>query len=279
MKNRLNIEEFVDKTVDGIKKDIASIGCTPYYICYLVADKDGTFNKASEKYVNLKHHTAEACGVMCIVKKLTLDEFIQSMNHAKYNIDKGVRAMLQLPAPKEAIDAFNEKCREGFFIDVDYLGDEVLTNMWIKNDFTKAPATPRGVVEFLEYKFGSLEGKKIAVVGSRSKTTGKFLVPMLQNKNATVSMYHSKSHIGPHEFSDYNIVISCVGSPRFINSRNLGFTAKTCIDIGVSVVNGKVIGDFSEDIRECHLYTPYTNGVGLLTRVYLVDNVVKSYMC
>jgi methylenetetrahydrofolate dehydrogenase (NADP+)/methenyltetrahydrofolate cyclohydrolase len=186
--------------------------------------------------------------------------------------------MLQLPADKECVELFNEMVVEGAIIDVDHLGDDVLLDMWSGN-FNRMPGTPRGIIAVLFNELGSLSGKKISIIGSRSKTTGRFLIPMLQHFNATVSMYHSRSIINHGEFRDCDAVISCVGSPRMIQASHLSNKrSQVLIDVGVGFIDGKVVGDFSEDVRGSHRYTPYVGGVGMLTRAMLIRNVLDSFL-
>lgn len=267
----INVREKYNEVIEGIKLDVCRMDSKPFYTCYLIGD-----DPASQRYVKLKHTTSEEANVDCAVKVMTPEEFSEEM----IRIDKAgvkVRAMLQLPAPEGCVRHFNQLVEWGTIIDVDHLGDDVLTDMWNGN-FSRQPGTPRGIVAILQSELHSLSGKKIAVVGSRSKTTGRFLIPMLQNLNATVSLYHSRSVIKDGEFKDYDAVVSCVGRPRMISSRHLGGVPKVLVDVGVSFIDGKVVGDFDEDTRTDNWCTPYVNGVGLLTRAMLVRNVVDSYM-
>lgn len=154
------------------------------------------------------------------------------------------------------------------------------------------PATPKGILMLILHLLESRKfnikryrknfyGLKIAVVGCNSKTTGVHLSNMLPKLKATVTMYHSASILSKDEFKDYDIVISCVGVPGLITKEILGDSAfgRILIDVGVSVVDGKVKGDFTEDTRTSILnhYTPYVNGVGLLTRSALMSNLVSAY--
>lgn len=274
---QIDVKGFTDLIMDEIKKDVALLPFLPSYTCYIVADENGNFDPASEKYVGLKHKTSTLSGIDCVVKKLTYDEFKTEMIRLSLS-DEPARAMLQLPTRKDAVEMFNSFVKKGHIIDVDHLGDDVLHDMW-DGEFDRMPATPRGVCALLDHIHGSLSGKKIALVGSRSKTTGRFLIPMLQHLNATVSLYHSRSHIRTAEFLDYDIIISCVGKAGFITESHLGgIGGKTLIDVGVSVVDGKVRGDFDDSCRMLdNSFTPYTSGVGLLTRIMLIRNVVDTY--
>ncbi|MGL5713836.1 MAG: hypothetical protein ACRCX2_12510 [Paraclostridium sp.] len=276
--NQIDVKGFSDLVMEEIKKDVAMLPFTPSYTCYIVADENGNFDPASEKYVGLKHKTSILAGIDCIVKKVTYDEFRHEMVQVAMR-EEPLRAMLQLPACENAIKMFYGRVNAGLIIDVDHLGDDVFHDMW-DGKFDRIPATPRGVLALVDYLLGgNVSGKKIAVVGSRSKTTGKFLIPALQHLNATVTMFHSRSEIRENTFAFYDVIISCIGKAGFINNKMLDNNkSQILIDIGVSVVDCKVKGDFNEDCRYENQYTPYVNGVGLLTRVFLILNVVESYI-
>lgn len=277
--NKIDTIGLANRIKEEIRADVDTLAFTPEYTCYIVSDENGEFDKASERYVSLKHQTSEECNVRCVVKKMTPQEFCQETMRIILQEEEPVRAMLQLPAPQACIECFEHAVAEGYIIDVDHLGDDVLTDMWT-GKFDRIPGTPRGVIAVLCEELGSLSGKKIAVVGSRSKTTGRFLIPMLQHLNATVLMYHSRSEIKEKEFFDVDAIVSCVGRAGMISMDEIGISGKeiVCIDVGVSFKDGKVVGDFDKGVHRWHRYTPYVNGMGLLTRVMLVRNVVDSYL-
>ncbi|MGL5714630.1 MAG: hypothetical protein ACRCX2_16540 [Paraclostridium sp.] len=270
--NQIDTIGLYNKVISEIKADVDTLPFTPSYTCYLIGN-----DPASERYVGLKHKTSDEAGVECIIKRMTPDEFAEEMIRTD-RAGKKVRAMLQLPAPEGCVRHFNQLVKWKTIIDVDHLGDDVHLDMW-QGNFDRVPGTPRGVVAVLCEELGSLSGKNIAVIGSRSKTTGRFLVPMLQHLNATVGMFHSRSVINENELKYYDAVVSCVGIPNMIGHTELGFwKSKVLVDVGVSFVDGRVVGDFNSEVRSHHRYTPYVNGMGLLTRAFLVRNVVDSFL-
>lgn len=154
------------------------------------------------------------------------------------------------------------------------------------------PATPKGILLLLLHILESntlrirrysnnFNGLKIAIVGCNSKTTGSHLSKILPKMKSTVTMYHSGSIIVADEFKEYDVIISCAGKSCLINSEHLGVSEfdRILIDVGVSVVDGKISGDLSLCVREIDniYYTPYINGVGLLTRTALMSNLVQAY--
>lgn len=144
------------------------------------------------------------------------------------------------------------------------------------------PATPKGIILYLLEECGPLVSKRVSVVGSNSVTTGRFLTPILLKLKATPTLYHSKSVISVGEFNRQDIIISCVGKPGVITPLNLStdmHKEQVCMDVGVTVVDGKVKGDFSLECRNHRniKITTYTNAVGLLTRTALKSNIIRSY--
>lgn len=281
MLNKINVKELYDEIVRECTMKANLLPEKPEYTCFIVSSSNGRYNKASEMYVNLKAQTSKDAGVRLVVEKYTPKKFKERakeiLDYVK-ETDDTVRVMLQLPAHQDTIDAFNDmiESSNGKIIDVDNLTDEVYEDM-THGIFARFPATPLGVVAILKEELNSISGKKIAVVGSRSKTTGKYLIPMLIKLGAIVSGYNSQTPINEGEFNDCDAVVSCVGKSRLLNMSHCFGKKKVLIDVGVSFVDGKTVGDFDEDVRANHRYTPYTNGVGLMTRAMLVCNVLDTY--
>lgn len=283
--NQINCKAIYDRVKKAIKADIEMLGISPVF--YILRGEE---NYASDIYMNLKVKTAEECGIRAYIKNIATDSnreerkkigvhrFRNAKDRAKaFNagyVGDGV-GILQLPATKEQQDEF----RWGFR-DVDHLNEDIFRSI-STGDYNdrRLPATARAALEILEQELGELSGKRIAVVGCRSKTVGRYMQGILLKKNATVLLYHSKSKIEDSEFEKCDAVISCVGIGGLISQRHFGNKKGcVCIDIGVSRgEDGKVCGDFDKDIREHQRFTPYTNGVGLLTRIFLMASVVDTY--
>lgn len=131
-------------------------------------------------------------------------------------------------------------------------------------------------MDWLAYNDINPEGKNVVIIG-RSKIVGKPLANMMIDAHATVVVCHSKT-----PFSDIirycenaDIVVSAVGQPRWLN-----FESKRnaiVIDVGINRdESGKLCGDVGS-IQNASYVTPVPGGVGLLTRVALLDNVVAAY--
>lgn len=272
--NKIECKVLYDFMVECIKDDINFYFKNPMTLyCVLEGGLKDSKDFASKKYTELKMKTAKECGAKFEVVSINKFREIATCLYDMIGI-------AQLPMSNESLNAVN-----GFsytFTDIDYLLDrDDIPFLTLDNDATyynfRLPATVRAVLEILKHTLGDLSGKKIAIVGCRSKTVGAYLPYKLIEQNATISCYHSKSKIKDGEFEDCDAVISCVGKAGLIKQKHFGNNEHcVCIDVGVSRgEDGKVKGDFDLDIRDKQYYTPYINGVGLLTRIYLSYNYVQ----
>lgn len=156
-----------------------------------------------------------------------------------------------------------------------------------KGNHILLPCTPQGILTLLdEYKI-DIEGKNVVVIG-RSDIVGKPTALALLNRNANVTICHSKTNIKDLMFytANANIIVSAVGKPKFINSKYITSNCECIIDVGMNRdKNGKLCGDIDYDdvvnyldmfSKEKDRYiTPVPGGVGPMTVASLIQNVVK----
>ena len=136
------------------------------------------------------------------------------------------------------------------------------------------PCTVKGILEMLNYYQINVEGKNIVVIG-RSEIVGRPLTDALINRNATVTLCHSKTKNIEMYTSQADIVISAVGKPNLINKEMVkeGFIG---IDVGINKVGDKIVGDFNENVQEKASYlTPVPGGVGPMTIAMLISNLIE----
>ena len=147
------------------------------------------------------------------------------------------------------------------------------------------PCTPSGVMRLLEECNFSLEGKNALVIG-RSNIVGRPMAMMLEHAGCTVTVAHSKtgSNMLLTLFSQADIVVSAVGRKDIISLHDLegwynGLENKVLIDVGMNRdENGKLCGDFSEELKQkAAYYTPVPGGVGAMTVAMLMQNVIEYY--
>ena len=143
------------------------------------------------------------------------------------------------------------------------------------------PCTPYGISYLLDQiGYSDLSNKKAVIVG-RSDIVGKPMIKFLLDKNATVSICHSKTEEFQliQECLSADILICAVGKAKIIN-RNYIKKNAIVIDVGINRdKNGKLCGDVDlENVLDLVKYiTPVPKGIGLLTRAMLLKNVIKSY--
>ena len=220
-------------------------------------------NEASNRYVKNKVKDCEEVGIVADIYNYPTDmtefELDDELNHLQEFYD-GV--IVQLPLPphirqKVATAAISpEKDVDGF-----------------RSDSKFIPATPKGIMDYLDYCGFDVDGKLVVVIG-RSEIVGKPMAQLLLEKNATVVMCHS--HTAKEDLNDLlflaDLIICAVGKAEFLDCTRIGCPV---IDVGINFDdNGKLVGDcYNIENREV---TPVPGGVGLLTRCALLDNVILA---
>ncbi len=146
----------------------------------------------------------------------------------------------------------------------------------LEGDEARAPCTPSGIIALLGRSGVKLEGKRAVVVG-RSMDVGKPVAVMLLNRNATVTICHSRTRdLGEHTRSA-DVLVVAVGKPKLIGADMVKEDA-VVIDVGQNRVEGKVVGDVDfERVKEkASLITPVPGGVGPMTVAILMRNTVNA---
>lgn len=145
--------------------------------------------------------------------------------------------------------------------------------------------TPKGIITLLDYYNIFIESQKIVILG-RSNIVGRPMAAMMLNRDATVSVCHSKTprNIFDDEISTADIIISAVGKANMLPDYSpwiyqYKFANKILIDVGMNRdENGKLCGDFcKEALEHCYAYTPVPGGVGPMTVISLCENVIEFY--
>lgn len=236
-------------------------------------------DSASKIYVRNKSRACEEIGIdfeeHILNSNITMQELLQLIE--KLNNDDSVNGiLLQSPIPQnlninEAFEKINPNK------DVDGFNPINIGKLLLKeNTFT--PCTPLGIIKMLEeYKIG-IEGKNAVVVG-RSNIVGKPLAQCLLNKNATVTVCHSKTKNLSEYTKNADILVSAVGKLNIIKA-DMVKNGATVIDVGMNRnIDGKLAGDVDFDkVKEIAQYiTPVPGGVGPMTIAMLMNNVIKAW--
>ena len=163
--------------------------------------------------------------------------------------------------------------------DVDGMTDGSLAGVFSNRDVGFAPCTAQACIELLDFYNIDLTGKNIAVLG-RSLVIGRPVSILLQNKNATVTMCHSKTKNLAEICRQSDIIIAAMGRANFVDKNFINKDlSQVIIDVGINInEEGKLCGDvnFAEIESLVKAITPVPGGVGAVTTSVLAEHVIKS---
>ena len=139
------------------------------------------------------------------------------------------------------------------------------------------PPTANSCYELINHYVGKVEGKKALVIG-RSSSVGRPLAQILLNNNATVTIAHSRTKNLKELAKENEIVCVAIGRKEMIDDSYLNDN-HIIVDVGIHYNNeGKLVGDVLESSKEKVKYaSPVPGGVGPLTNLELLENLIKSY--
>ena len=270
----LDGKKLRDKILEELKTRLEKYTLKPTLVVILVGD-----NPASRIYVNNKKKTAENLGINSIVINYPSDvpERVLLDKIKELNADKNVTAILvQLPLP-EHIDKFKVINAISPKKDVDGFTPENSGRLFTGEEPYVYPCTPKGIIRLLdEYKI-PIEGKHAVIVG-RSNIVGKPLAQMLLNRNATVTICHSRTENLPDITKTADILVSAVGGKII----GINMIKSNCVVIDVGIFkdeNGKTRGDvdFNTAAPLTSYITPVPGGVGPMTIAMLMSNTVELF--
>lgn len=150
-----------------------------------------------------------------------------------------------------------------------------------RRDSCFKPCTPKGIIDWMEYNDFEFKGKDCCVLG-RSKIVGLPLTSMLIEKGATVTCCNSTTPSTWYYTRNADYAFSAVGIPNYFDFSDFQDFCELVVDIGINRdENEKLCGDvnnagFESSLNDTYV-TPVPGGVGLLTRLALMQNVVDAY--
>ena len=268
----------VSKTIKNnlkseVKDLIETTGIVPSLSIILVGS-----NPASEIYVRNKIKAANYCEINAnLIRKdedIQEEELVNLVN--QLNEDQSCHGIIvQLPLPKhineqKVIDAISYKK------DVDGFGIINKGRLFSGLDSIES-ATPHGIIQLLDAYDIELAGKNAVVIG-RSNIVGKPMALLLLNRNATVTICHSRTKNLSEITKTADILVVAIGKPKFITADMVKKDA-VVIDVGTNRVEEKLCGDvdFEEVSKIASYISPVPGGVGPLTIASLLENTVKAY--
>lgn len=261
-----DIKEKLKKEINTLKEQ----GVIPGLAIILVGH-----DPASEIYVKNKIKTCDELGICTLLYRFTEEssekEIIAQIKDL--NEDDGIDGIL-IQSPLPAI--FNEDKIISYVDpkkDVDGFGINNLGALLSNNELIIA-ATPLGILKMLENESVSLEGKNVVVVGA-SRIVGRPMATLLLNRGATVTICHNKTKNLKEITSNADILIVAIGQAKFITSDFVKEGA-VVIDVGINRIDNHLYGDvdFDSVSKKASLITPVPGGVGPMTIVMLLSNVV-----
>lgn len=235
---------------------------------------------ASEVYVRNKRKACEELGILsdhiALPAETTRAELLACID--ALNADRDVHGILvQLPLPAQ-IAAHEEEVlsRIDPRKDVDGFHPVNVGHLAIGAPGLR-PCTPAGCIRMLDYAGIPIEGTRAVIIG-RSNIVGKPMAHLLLERNATVTVCHSRTKNLAQVTREADILVAAVGRPHFVTA-DMVKAGATVIDVGINRVAPKtLVGDVDFDAvaEVAGAITPVPGGVGLLTVAMLMENVVQA---
>ncbi len=259
---------------DEIQREVLNLERAPKLSVILVGD-----NFASKSYVRGKIKAGKRVGIDVEVIHFEEDENeITILNKIRLlNNDKSVDGIIvQLPLP-EHLDVIKIVNEVSVKKDVDGFTYLNAGRLFRGNPLIN-PCTPQGIMHMLDYMNVDIAGSNAVVIG-RSNIVGLPLARMLTEKDATVTVAHSKTKNLKEITSKADILLVAIGKSKFITSDYIKDGA-IIIDVGVNRdENNKLSGDvdFDDVFEKASMISPVPRGVGPLTIAMLLRNTLEAY--
>lgn len=251
-------------------------GRKPHLAVVLVGDDPG-----SVSYVKGKEHACSEIGITntTIVRPsdITQSELLDIIE--KLNNDDEVDGILvQLPLPKHINQTYIiNSIRPDK--DVDGFHPENVASLYLKQPGI-IPCTPKGIIEVLDSVNIPIEGKRAVVIG-RSNIVGLPVSKLMLDRNATITIAHSKTKDLASVTKEADILIAAVGKPLFVK-RDMVKEGAVIIDVGVNrhPVTGKLCGDvdFNDVFDKVSYITKVPGGIGPMTITCLMENTIECFI-
>lgn len=260
----MDIKEYVLKRKEELKNEVNSFERKPHLLIIQVNE-----DEASNAYIRGKLKDSAEIGVNATLNKLPIDisqdDLLKVINDA--NCNKTIDGIIvQMPLPKQ-INEDVIKLAVNPNKDVD--GFHPLSKL--------SPCTPKGIITYLKANGFIFLGKNAVVIG-RSNIVGRPMAKLLINESSNVTVLHSKTTSEDMDFylSHADLIVVAVGRKYFLNSSRTYKKNAVIVDVGINRIDGKLYGDAEPNLPVA-LQTPVPGGVGLLTRITLLENLLEVY--
>lgn len=267
----VKIKDELKKEVEELVKEGKRL---PKLVVILVGD-----NQASQTYVRNKERGCQYIGIKSqVIRKddnISEEELVSLIKDLNNNDDvDGI--LVQLPLPKHInedriLDIIDPKK------DVDGFHPDNVARLFLGQK-SLVPCTPKGMMVLLDEINYDLTGKEVVVVG-RSNIVGKPVSLLCLQRNATVTIAHSRTKDLKEVCKRADVLIAAVGKAKFFNKDYIKEGA-IVLDVGINRdENNKLCGDVDfEDVKDIVSYiTPVPGGVGPMTITVLLSNTLEAY--
>ena len=275
-------KELAAKLKAGMAEQVKTFperyGRVPHLVVILVGNDPG-----SQTYVRNKEKACEAVGFRHTTFRLPEETAEKEVldRIAELNADDSVDGVLvQLPLPRHISET---KVIEAIAREKDVDGFHPLNTaaLWQKrpNSSCVVPCTPMGIIKLLEAGNVEIEGKKAVVLG-RSQIVGLPMAKLLLDRNATVTICHSRTKDLAEVTRQADILVAAIGKAKFVTGDMVKGGAAV-IDVGMDLdENGKLCGDvdFASVEPKASVITPVPGGVGPMTICCLMSNTIQCFL-
>jgi methylenetetrahydrofolate dehydrogenase (NADP+)/methenyltetrahydrofolate cyclohydrolase len=262
-------KQEIIKRVEALKER----GVSPALCIIMVGDRED-----SHAYVKGATKAMAGCGIGCHLAHYPEDinqhRLIEEIGAINQNPEcHGIIVMRPVPAAIrwEAVEGAISPAK-----DVDCITAQNLAGVFKGDTDVFYPCTAKAVVDMLDHYGVNVEGKKAVVIG-RSLVVGKPLAMLLLQRNATVTLCHSRTRDLAQVSSQADILVAAAGTPGLVGP---DFVDKKSIvvDVGINLVDGKLKGDVDFDSVSplVSMITPVPGGVGSVTTSVLMENIVTA---
>lgn len=230
-------------------------------------------NPASETYIKMKSKACDRVGIKNNIIRLdenTTTEYLIQLIGVLNELNHVSGILIQHPLPK-TID--EQKCFDTIAVtkDIDGVNSSSFGKMSMNGE-AFCSATPQAIMDILDYYKIQVEGAHAVIVG-RSPILGKPISMMLLNRNATVTICHTKTKNIDEILKTADLVVAACGQPEFIKKEWLK-EGVVLIDAGYNKGN---IGDISKEAYDiASAYTPVPGGVGPVTIAEVLKNTMAA---
>lgn len=271
----LNCKGLAAKVRTELEVRIAALkecGITPGLVVIRVGD-----DPASETYVRNKEKMCEKLGLLSEVLHLpeSTTEAELLLRIREYNKDPRFHGILvQLPLPNHISEEAALACVAPEK-DVDGISVSSLGAL-MRGGSGFLSCTPKGILRILDNANIPLRGKRAVVVG-RSSIVGKPIALLLLQRDATVTICHSKTENLREITTQADILVAALGKPAFLDGSYIKEGAAV-VDVGINRTENGLVGDvdFESAASKAAYITPVPGGVGLMTVIMLMENTVEA---